>query len=252
MFWQHGAQKLFGFFGGAPAAPFTLLWFAGVVEFAGAIAIAVGFLTRPFAFLLAADMAILYLTQYLPLGFPPILNRDGEVACQLFLIAALLVFTGPERFSVEGVLKKSPAVSPPDYNSEAQYSMILSVFRILVGLLFVQHGMQKLFGMLGEASEPFLALRWFAGIIEFFGGLAITFGLFTRPIAFLACGQMAVAYFLNHIPRGFWPIENVGERAVLFCYIFLFLVAAGPGNFSLDSLLGRKTVTAKEPAVSRS
>ena len=101
MFWQHGSQKLFGLFGGAAAAPFTPLWFAGVVEFVGAIALAVGFLTRPFAVLLALDMAVLYLTQYLPLGFPPILSRDGEVACQLFAIVALLVFTGPGTLSIE-------------------------------------------------------------------------------------------------------------------------------------------------------
>jgi len=99
MFWQHGAQKLFGFYG-QQAAPFTLLWFVGAAEFLGAIAIALGLLTRPLASILALDMAILYVTQYLPKGFPPITNINGEVACQLFLVASLLVFTGPGRHSV--------------------------------------------------------------------------------------------------------------------------------------------------------
>jgi putative oxidoreductase len=231
MFWQHGAQKLFGFHG-QPAAPFTLLWFVGAAEFLGAIAIALGFLTRPFASILALDMAILYVTQYLPKGFPPITNINGEVACQLFLVASLLVFTGPGRYSIRDDI---------DPRLQKYFPVFLSVFRILVALLFVEHGLQKLFGMLDGGTEPFLSLRWFAGVIECFGGSAIALGLFTRPIAFLASGEMAVAYFLVPFSRGFWPIQNQGERTILFCFIFLFLWTAGPGKISLDALvLSRK------------
>ncbi len=82
--WQHGAQKLFGSLGGAQADPFTLAWIAGAAEFLGGIALAAGFLTRPVALILAVDMGALYITQFLPDGFPPILNRQGEVACLIF------------------------------------------------------------------------------------------------------------------------------------------------------------------------
>lgn len=118
----------------------------------------------------------------------------------------------------------------------------LNLLRMVTGLMFWQHGARKLFGWLGgNAVESWLS--WptgFAGILEFFGGLLILFGLFTRPVAFLLCGQMAVAFFWRHLPRAFWPIENGGEPAVLFCFIFLYLWAAGGGRFSLDGLLQRR------------
>jgi len=120
--------------------------------------------------------------------------------------------------------------------------LALNLLRIVTGLMFWQHGAQKLFGWLGgTAVESWLSWPMgAAGILEFFGGLLILFGVFTRPVAFLLCGQMAVAYFWRHLPSGFWPIENGGERAVLFCFIFLFLWAAGGGRFSVDGLLKRR------------
>ena len=101
--WQHGAQTFLGMLGGPAATAFTLRWFVGGAEFFGGLALATGFLTRPFALILAADMAVLYVTQFLPLGFPPIVNRQGEEACLLFATNTLLTFTGPGRWSVEGV-----------------------------------------------------------------------------------------------------------------------------------------------------
>jgi putative oxidoreductase len=249
MFWQHGAQKLLGLFGGPAAAPFTLPWFVGGAEFIGAIAIAFGFLTRPAAAILAVDMAVLYLTQYLPQAFPPVLNRNGEVAILLFMIASLLVVTGPGRFSIGAVTGKRQ--SDADVRLQQYYPAVLSAFRIVLGLLFLQHGLQKIFGMLGAEPYPFPELRWFAGMIELLGGPALALGLFTRPIAFLACGEMAVAYFMNHNSRGFWPIQNAGEWTVLYCYIFLFLVAAGAGPFSLDSVWSKKAERTQEPVVVR-
>jgi putative oxidoreductase len=107
------------------------------------------------------------------------------------------------------------------------------------------HGAQKLFGafggMGGHGATAF-TLFWFAGILEFFGGLLILLGLLTRPVAFILCGEMAVAYFMVHAPGGFWPIQNKGELAVLYCFIFLYLAAAGPGPLSLDSRLRHRTV----------
>ena len=108
--------------------------------------------------------------------------------------------------------------------------------RIVSGLLFACHGAQKLFGVLDANSAELLSLRGAAGIIEFFGGILITLGLFVPIVAFVASGQMAAAYFLSHAPRGFWPIVNNGELAVLYCFLFLYVATQPVGPFSLDRL----------------
>ena len=112
----------------------------------------------------------------------------------------------------------------------------LTLLRIVTGFLFWQHGARKLFGLLGGETVDFLTLRWFAGVLEFFGGLAVGVGLFTVPVAFLLSGEMAFAYFISHAPGGFWPIQNNGERAILFCFIFLYLATVGGGRLTLDGL----------------
>ena len=122
----------------------------------------------------------------------------------------------------------------------------LTFLRILVGFMFLLHGAQKLFGLLGGfggqegATAPLLSLMGFAGILEFFGGLAILLGLFTQPVAFILSGEMAVGYFMAHFPRSFWPVVNRGETAVLYCLIFLLLATTGGGSLSLDSLFKKK------------
>ena len=119
----------------------------------------------------------------------------------------------------------------------------LTALRIMAGFMFMLHGAQKLFGFLlreGGSIAPLLSLRGFAGVLEFFGGAAILLGLFTQPVAFVLSGQMAVAYFMAHFPRSFWPIENRGEHAVLYCFVFLFLATSGGGKWSLDHLLRKK------------
>lgn len=120
-----------------------------------------------------------------------------------------------------------------------------SVLRIMTAFTFSLHGFQKLFGAFGGlggqgGTAAFGSLVWFAGVLECFGGLLLLLGLWTRPVAFLLCGEMAVAYFHFHSPKGFWPIANGGELAVLYCFVFLYLSIAGPGSFSLDRWL-RKT-----------
>jgi putative oxidoreductase len=111
----------------------------------------------------------------------------------------------------------------------------LAVIRILAGLLFFQHGAEKLWGFTGaRIDRDFTTLRGIAGPLEVFGGTLLILGLFTRPTAFLLCGEMAVAYFRSWAPRGFFPIVNGGEEAVLFCYLFLWMVTAGPGAWALD------------------
>ena len=125
----------------------------------------------------------------------------------------------------------------------------LTLLRIVTAFLFWQHGAQKLFGLFGQEPRTFLTLLWFAGVLEFFGPFFIGFGLFTRPVAFLLAGEMACAYFIAHFPLGYWPVPNGGERAVLFCFIYLLLVANGPGRLALDNLLFRKSEELEVPKV---
>jgi putative oxidoreductase len=117
----------------------------------------------------------------------------------------------------------------------------LSLLRIVAGFMFMQHGLQKMFGMLGGKVAPAYGLSWVAGILEGVGGALLMVGLFTRPVAFLLSGQMAVAYFRAHAPQGFWTIINRGELAALYSFVFLYFVVAGPGPWSLDRLIRRKT-----------
>jgi len=118
--------------------------------------------------------------------------------------------------------------------------------RIVSGLLFLQAGGMKIFDWFGGIPAEYgghpalLSQTWIGGVLEFYGGLAILLGLFTRPVAFLLSGEMAVAYFQFHQPNGLWPIQNHGEPAVLFCFIFLFFAARGGGEWSLDGWLWRK------------
>jgi putative oxidoreductase len=125
----------------------------------------------------------------------------------------------------------------------AYSSYIYAVMRIVAGLLFACHGAQKLFGLLGGvdrqgASAPLLSLFGLAGIIEFVGGLLIMVGLMTGYAAFIASGEMASAYFMAHFPRGFWPIQNGGEMAVLNCFVFLYIASRGAGVWSIDRARG--------------
>jgi putative oxidoreductase len=111
-----------------------------------------------------------------------------------------------------------------------------AALRIAAGLAFAQHGAQKLFGLLGGQAVALSSQRGLAGIIEFVGGIMIALGLFTTPVAFLASGQMAWAYFQQHAPKGAFPIQNGGELAVLYCFIFLYLSALGSGKLSIDAI----------------
>ncbi|HEV2447526.1 MAG TPA: DoxX family protein [Candidatus Sulfopaludibacter sp.] len=118
-----------------------------------------------------------------------------------------------------------------------------SLLRMVAGLLFIAHGLQKslgMFGGLGGHTARLWSDLWIAGILESIGGALVVLGLFTRPVAFVLCGEMAAAYFRAHAPRGFWPIRNGGELAVLYCFFYLYLVAAGPGPISLDRVLRHK------------
>lgn len=112
----------------------------------------------------------------------------------------------------------------------------LSALRIMTGLLFLAHGTQKILGFPAAQwpIEPW-TIYWFAGILELVGGALIVLGLFTRPTAFILSGQMAFAYFMGHAGQSFFPVLNGGDAAILFCFVFLYLVFAGPGRWSLDA-----------------
>ncbi|MGH8753455.1 MAG: DoxX family protein [Burkholderiales bacterium] len=116
---------------------------------------------------------------------------------------------------------------------------LLSVLRIVIAFLFIQHGSMKLLGF--PPSEAFAGLKLFsligfAGVLELFGGLLVLLGLFTRPVALILSGEMAFAYFMAHAPHGLYPILNHGELAVLYCFVFLYLAVAGGGVWSIDRI----------------
>ena len=121
---------------------------------------------------------------------------------------------------------------------------LLSTLPIIAAFLFIQFGTAKLFAfpaavMPGGGTAPLASLPGIAGFLEAFGGALLLVGLFTRPVAFLLSGEMAFAYFIGHAPQGFWPVLNQGHPAILFCFVWLYLSAAGPGPWSLDALRGR-------------
>ena len=119
---------------------------------------------------------------------------------------------------------------------------LLSVLRIVAALIFLEHGTQKLLGFppmpAGGAMPPPLSLIWVAGVLELVGGLLLLIGLVTRPVAFVLAGEMAVAYWMSHAPKSLYPALNMGDAAILYCFVFLYLSAAGPGPWSVDSWRG--------------
>jgi putative oxidoreductase len=125
---------------------------------------------------------------------------------------------------------------------EKSQAELLSVLRIMSGLLFLQHGTQKMLSFPSFPDAPpgwpeFMSLSWFAGVIELIGGTLIALGFMTRVAAFICSGQMAVAYFYAHAPNSFFPLINNGDAAILYCFVFLYLAAAGPGPWSIDAML---------------
>ena len=130
--------------------------------------------------------------------------------------------------------------------SFSRYSpLLLGLLRIVAGLLFLSHGLVKLFGFPPGAQpglQPLFTTFGTGGVIELVAGTLIALGLFTRAAAFVASGEMAVAYWMFHAPNGFYPAANGGDAAILYCFLFLYLVAAGPGALALDNLFGSKRV----------
>ena len=116
----------------------------------------------------------------------------------------------------------------------------LNLLRAVSGFLLLQHGLQKIFGLLGRDAVPLMSLGGVAGTLECLGGIALIVGLGTKPVAFILSGMLAFAYFIGHASDGFWPIQNGGELAALYSFLFLFLSGNGGGDFSIDGWLRRR------------
>ena len=128
-------------------------------------------------------------------------------------------------------------------------SSLLSVLRIVAAFTFMQHGTAKLLALPHSllpsgGTLPITTLAGAGGVIELVGGTLLLLGLFTRPVAFICAGEMAVAYFKVHFPQGFWTVFNGGELAVVYCFVWLYISAAGPGRWSLDAMRGRAAPSA--------
>ncbi len=135
----------------------------------------------------------------------------------------------------------------PWYRSPVLHDLALLLLRVVAGAMLMQHGAQKWFGFPAAPGRPFtgapelLSKVGIAGVLELVGGLLLVIGLLTRVVGFLLAGELAVAYFMVHAPRGFFPILNQGELAALYCFVFLFFAAAGGGRYSLDrEIFGRR------------
>jgi putative oxidoreductase len=127
----------------------------------------------------------------------------------------------------------------------------VTLLRLVAGLMFMEHGAQKLFGVLGGwrgtpgATAPLVSQAGLGGVLEVFGGFLFAIGLFTRPVAFVLSGMMAWAYFQAHAPDGFWPILNHGELAALYCFVFFYFSARGAGPYSVDAWLQHRRTAAR-------
>ena len=130
------------------------------------------------------------------------------------------------------------------------HNYMLSVMRIVVALVYLQHGLQKLIGFPPTRTAPpdAFTLLWFAGMIETIGGTLLVLGLLTRPAAFIVAGELAYIYFFVHLPRAPWPAVNGGSLAIAYCLPFLYVFFAGPGPWSLDNLIFNRSRSATEPA----
>lgn len=119
-------------------------------------------------------------------------------------------------------------------------SDVLSLLRVVSSLIFMAHGTQKLLGFPASERMPeAFTLSWTAGVLELVGGFLLLIGLFSRPVAFVLSGLMACAYWIAHAPRSVFPVQNGGDAAILFCFVFLYIVFAGPGRWSVDAMTKR-------------
>ncbi len=234
---QQGLSKLFGWFGGEKLAPFSPFWFAGLLESGFGVFLLAGWNTRLVALLLALEMMVATVWGYLPrVAWPS--PGGGSVSLLFAAIFLHLATVGAGSWAL-----RSPVLARAFFEDLLSRldSFTLMLLRVASGCVFTLFGYYKVAGFIGEGNPAFLEMRWFASFMEILGGPLLVLGVWTRPLAFLLSGEMAVAYWTSHFPRGrgIWPIENGGELAVLFCFIYLYLVSSGPGWFSCADLFRR-------------
>jgi putative oxidoreductase len=255
LFILYGTQKLFSYpvpedF--VPVNLFSLMGLAGILETFGGLAILLGIFTQPVAFILSGEMAVAYFMGHAFQNFWPLYN-GGEPAVSFCFTFLYLAAAGAGPWSLDAAWR---GVKGPSGVLTQWEPQLRSVLRIVVAFLFIPHGSEDMIGWPRDpAAEPFAGpdfsiIQGYAHLMETVLGPLVLLGLFTRPLCFLFSGEMAVAYFYRHVPRGFWPILNGGEDAAFFCWVFLFFAAAGGGPWALDKLRERRgSARNKKPLV---
>jgi putative oxidoreductase len=231
---RHGMEQWFGY---PEASAATRLSYEGILElvaFPAALLIMLGLFTRPVCLVLSVMYFVLFFVG--PLQRGPFTHRNGGDPILLNAFFFLyLAAAGAGAWSLDRL--RNPRAESASDTHWAPYA--LGILRIGAGCLFIMHGLEKFFSVGGgRIDRDIMTMRGLAGWLETFGGPLIIFGLFTRPAAFILSGEMAVAYFRSWAPRGFWlSFQQPGmEASILFCFLYLFLWAAGPGAWSLDGL----------------
>ncbi len=238
---RHGLQKLFGFPGETdPNFQVVLGGLGGILAFPGGLSMILGLFTRPAAIVLSAVMAMAYFFGSFQQGYLWTFLNGGEPVVFYCVVFLFLAAAGGGSLSMDRMLSRKGS-------ADAVYALpewapyFLSVARIVIGFLFIQHGTEKLFAFPGGAVDHnFAALRAWAGPLETIGGTLIMLGLYTRPTAFILAGHMAAAYFIRFPARGFWNGLVLSEAATYFCWFYLFMSAAGGGPWSLDAFMRRR------------
>lgn len=242
---RHGMEQWFGYPEASDAPMMSFQRIVEWVEFPAGLLLMLGLFTRPVALFVSVMVAISYFTGPALRGPWPMRNGGDPV----ILVAFLFLFVaaaGAGAWSLDRLLKRTQIAPLP----WAPYS--LAVLRIVAGLVFFQHGIEKLFGFGGARVEQnLLTVRGIGGLLETVGGPLISLGLFTRVTAFILSGEMAVAYFRSWAPRGFWQsFSGPGmEASILFCFLYLLFFATGAGPWSLDSVI--KAAREKRTATAR-
>lgn len=246
LFFQHGAQKLFGFTGSRITHDLlTQRGIAGLLETIGPTLLVLGLFTRFTAFILCGEMAVAYFRSWAPQGFWPIANGGEEATlfCYLYL---WIVTAGPGAWSLDGWIQRRHLSFSVRVFRESLIGLepyTRSILRVIAGFLLTQHGARKVFGVLqvvaGRANAPPFAIDGLplaTGYIDMAAGVLLMLGLFVRPAALVVAIEMLVAYLAVAAPRGPWPVRNGGGEALLHCMIYAYLVVMGAGVLSLDRL----------------
>jgi putative oxidoreductase len=244
LFFQHGAEKLFGFAGARPVPDlFAQRGIAGLLETIGPILLVLGLFPRFTAFILCGEMAVAYFQSWAPRGFWPIAN-GGEEAILFCYFYLWIMTAGPGAYSLDAWIDRQRGPHP--FRAWKRWLASFepytrSVMRVIVGFLIVEHGARKIFDVLpvvgGRRNVPQMAIDSLPGItgyIDLLTGSLLIVGLLTRPAAVVAAAQMLAAYFVVAAPRGPWPIRNGGGEALMHIVINVYLVVVGAGILSLD------------------